>query len=254
MRLKLIGCEVFTREVCHCVARSPHIVDIEFTAINSHDNPDSLRQFIQAKIDSCAESRNYEAILLCFGLCGNSTLNLQAREIPIVIPRAHDCCTLFLGSKSQYKDHFSDKPSSRFTSTGYIERGGDSFAHDLSDAAKQMGLEKSYDDYVKKYGEYCAKYLWKTLHDTYEKLAEDNTIIFIDIPETSHLGFALKCEERAKAEGKEFVQLSGSLALIEKLIFGDWNENDFLVVKPGCWITGVYDLDEIVKAEAVEKT
>ncbi len=254
MHLKLIGCEVFTREVCHCVARSPHIVDIEFTAKDSHDNPESLRQIIQTKIDACAESRNYDAILLCFGLCGNSTLDLQAREIPIVIPRAHDCCTLFLGSKSQFKDHFGDKPSSRFTSTGYMERGGDSFAHDPSDVARVMGFGKTYDDYVREYGEDGAKYIWETLHSAYEKLDEDNTIIFIDIPETSHLGFASKCEEQARAEGKEFVRLPGSIALIEKLIFGDWNENDFLVVKPGHRIIGIYDWDEIVDAKEVGKT
>jgi len=28
--LKIIACDVFTREVCHCVARTPHVVDLEF--------------------------------------------------------------------------------------------------------------------------------------------------------------------------------------------------------------------------------
>jgi hypothetical protein len=254
MRLRLIGCEVFTREVCYCVARSPHRVDIEFTTISSHDNPDSLRQIIQAKIDSSVESRNYDAILLCFGLCGNSTLNIQAREIPIIIPRAHDCCTIFLGSKLQFKDHFGDKPSSRFTSTGYMEYGGDTFVHDLNDTMKQMGSGKSYDDYVKEYGEECAKFIYETLHAAYEKLENDNTITFIDIPETRHLGFASKCKKQAIDKGKEFVQLSGSIGLIEKLIYGDWKKNDFLVVKPGYRIFGVYDLIEIVRAEKTEKT
>lgn len=31
MLLKVIACDVFTREVCHCVATTPHVVDLEFT-------------------------------------------------------------------------------------------------------------------------------------------------------------------------------------------------------------------------------
>jgi hypothetical protein len=132
-----------------------------------------------------------------------------------------------------------------------MERGGDSFAHDASDVLRLPGFGKKYDEYVSEYGEDAAKYIWETLHPAHGKLDEDNTINFIDIPETSHLGFASKCEERAKAEGKQFVQLSGSIALIEKLAFGDWNENDFLAVMPGHRIIGIYDFDEIVDAKEV---
>ncbi len=233
---------------------SPHTVDLEFTAKGLHDKPDALREILQSKIDSAVEAGHYEALLLCFGLCGNSALELQAREIPIIIPRAHDCCTLFLGSKQQFKEQFGDKPSSRFTSTGYMERGEDSALHDPSDMVRLMGLGKSHADYVREYGEEAARYIWETLQASCDKLDKDNAIYFIDIPETSHLGFALKCEEHAKTIGKEFVRLPGSMALIEKLVFGDWDENDFLVVKPGQRICGVYDYDVIMDAKDCQKT
>ena len=32
MLLKLIACNVFTREACLVVAESPHVVDLEFTS------------------------------------------------------------------------------------------------------------------------------------------------------------------------------------------------------------------------------
>ncbi len=52
MTLKLIACEVFYREVCACVAASPHRVDIEFTPKGAHDRSDNLREMLQAKIDA----------------------------------------------------------------------------------------------------------------------------------------------------------------------------------------------------------
>ncbi len=37
MYFKLIACDVFTREVCHCIARSPHTVDVGFTEKGAHE-------------------------------------------------------------------------------------------------------------------------------------------------------------------------------------------------------------------------
>lgn len=255
MRLKLIGCEVFTREVCHCVAMTPHIVDVEFTDKGAHDDSRSLRNLIQSKIDSCEDSgRSYEAILLCIGLCGNSTLDIEAKKLPIVMPRAHDCCTIFLGSKNLFKEHFGDNPSSPFSATGYIERGDGSYVHEPSEALKQMGYEKTYEDYVSEYGEENARYIWETLHSAPEDVNHDNTITFIDVPETSHLGYAERCKAQAEENGNDFRQLSGSIDIIKKLIFGDWNEEEFLVVEPGHRIAGVYDLDKVVASQKVEST
>ncbi|MFI5369626.1 MAG: DUF1638 domain-containing protein, partial [Spirochaetia bacterium] len=120
MVLKLIACEVFYREVCLCVATSPHRVDLEFTEKNAHERSDFLRSLVQSKIDT-AESGSvaYDAILLGFGLCGNGVLGAAAKKTPLVLPRAHDCCTLFLGSRRAFKEHFSDNPSLPFSSVGY---------------------------------------------------------------------------------------------------------------------------------------
>lgn len=250
MLLKLIGCEVFTREICHCVARTPHIVDLEFTEKGSHDKPDYLREVIQTKIDACGRSeKNYDAILLCYGLCGNSTIGLVARDIPLIIPRAHDCCALFLGSKMKFKEYFGDRPSTGFSSAGYIERG-DSYVREASDITKLMGLDKSYQEYVQLYGEDNARYIWDTLHPKTTNAADKDCVVFIEVPETRHLGYADKCKRKAQADGKKYVQLQGDIRLIENLIFGDWNDHDFLTVKPQQRIAGAYDWEEILKAAA----
>ena len=248
MRLKLIGCEVLTREICHCVAQSPHIIDIEFTAKDLHNQSAVLRNSLQERIDGAVRERCYDAVLLGFGLCGNSTLELQAREIPLVLPRAHDCCTLFLGSREEFTRHFGDKLSAPFTSAGYMERSDGNLFHDPSDLLALLGGGRSYADLVAEYGEETASYIRETLLGASGMPAHDQTIYFIDIPESRHLDCAGRCRERAFSEGKELIVLPGSLNLIKKLTFGEWDD-DFLVVQPGQRIAGVYDFQTIITAE-----
>jgi hypothetical protein len=252
MVLKLIACEVFYREVCLCVATSPHRVDLEFTEKNAHERSDFLRSLVQSKIDA-AESGGvaYDAILLGFGLCGNGVLGAAAKKTPLVLPRAHDCCTIFLGSRRAFKEHFSDNPSLPFSSVGYMERGG-TWIHDAS-AIQAPGLDKNprstvaqkYEEYAALYGAENAKYIMETLTAS----RPNNKIVFIEVPELSHLGFAEKAKAEAMASGREFVQLPGDMRLIRKLVHGDWDAEEFLVLKPGQKIGGVYDWDEIVRAE-----
>ena len=68
------------------------------------------------------ESR-YEAVLFGYGLCSNGLVGLTARNVPLVLPRAHDCITLFLGGKERYLEYFHAHPGVYFKTTGWIERG-----------------------------------------------------------------------------------------------------------------------------------
>jgi hypothetical protein len=247
MLIKVIACDVFTREICHCVARTPHIVDLEFTPKGAHDDPDILRGLLQEKIDAAEDAeREYEAIALCLGLCGNSTVGLESRGIPLVLPRVHDCCALLLGSNESWKRHFGDAPSTPFSSGGYLEHGGD-YVRETDTLRQQMGLSETYEDYVEKYGEENAAYLWETLNPETMPGGHDR-VVFIDMPECPASRHIEACREKAEEDGREFVKLEGSLELIRKLVFGEWNEDEFLQVPQGMQIAGVYDLDEVVKA------
>ncbi|GIV16933.1 MAG: hypothetical protein KatS3mg022_2368 [Armatimonadota bacterium] len=246
MRLKLIACEVLTREVCRYVADSPHTIDLEFTPKGAHDNSDNLRALIQSRIDEAESSpRQYDAILLGYGLCGNSTLHLRARKTRLVIPRAHDCCTLFLGSRQKFKEHFADAPSTPFSAAGYMERDGAYMRE--SSLSSSTGLYATLEEYIARYGEENGRYIFETLYGSI-KAAEGNRVVFIDMPETRHLDALERCRALAEAEGKELVVLEGSSRLLRKLIHGEWDD-EFLIVQPGQRIIGVYDWDEVVKAE-----
>ena len=97
-------------------------------------------------------------------------------------------------------------------------------------------------------GEDNARYIWETLHPKEKPWKKDNRAIYIKIPEFQHLGYDKQCELRAEADGKDYTEIDGSLKLMENLIFGQWKDEDFLIVKPKQNITAIYDMTEIVRA------
>jgi hypothetical protein len=112
------------RAIYLCAANSPHIVDVALLERGLHDTPAALRQQLQAQIDA-ASGQGYQAVTLAYGLCGNATAGLVAREVPLVIPRAHDCITLFLGSRQRYNEEFQRIPGTYWYTQDYIERRSD---------------------------------------------------------------------------------------------------------------------------------
>ena len=246
MYFKLIACDVLTREVSYCIARSPNTVDVEFTEKGQHEDSDQLRLLLQEKIDRSAEStRPYDAVLLAYGLCGNATVQLQARGTPLVLPRAHDCCTIYLGSRRRFKELFSDNPSRPFSSAGYMERG-DSYLHD-GDTGRLLGLDRSYEDFVKQYGQENARYIMETLALSRDAHTDDK-VIYIDVPETSREEYACLCRENAEKDGRQFIRVEGDIRLICRLVEGSWDEEEFLIVEPGQKTRAVYDWEEIIRA------
>ena len=79
---------------------------------------------------------------------------------------------------------------------------------------------------------------------------DHNRLVYIEIPETSHSGYADLCRENAEKGGMEFVHLEGSLSLLRDFIYGDWKEENFLILKPGEKSVGLYDWDRVIGSEA----
>ena len=250
MLLKLIACNVFMREACLGIAHSPHVIDVEFLELGEHVHSDRLRQTLQTKIDRAEEAaKQYDAILLLYGLCGNAASGLQVHKTRLVLPRAHDCCTILLGSKKRFQEHFQQDPSTPFSSIGYLERG--EYFVRTGTGENQIQYGDQFAALVEQYGEDNAKYIWENMHP--ESLESGNKrAVFIDIPETSSLGGEQRFREKAELEGRQVERLHGDLTLIRRLLNGDWNVEDFLVVEPGQQTTGVYDWTEIVRATPVK--
>jgi hypothetical protein len=246
MRLKLISCEVFFREMCATVARSPNQVDVEFLPKGLHDiGQVGMSARMQQAVDKVDETQ-YDAIILGYGLCNNGLAGLTARGIPLVMTRAHDCITMFLGSKERYLDYFNNHPGVYFKTSGWIERGEATGELSQMSIQRMAGLDKSYDELVEKYGEDNAQYLYDQLYG-YKNYGQ---ITFIEMGIEMDDRFEKSAMQTAQEKGWQFQKERGNMRLIEKLVNGDWNEEEFLVVQPGHRIVVDYsDPVRIIKTE-----
>jgi len=248
MRLKLLSCEIFYREFCAAVARSPNTVDVEFLPKGLHDiGSEGMLERLQAAVDR-VDSFMYGGVLLGYGLCNNGVVGLTARLIPIVAPRAHDCITLFLGSTERYLDYFHSHPGVYFKTTGWIERGD--AAGELSQLAigKKLGLQQSYEELLARYGEDNARYLWSELGNLTKNYSQ---LTFIEMGVEPDSSFEQRTREEAEARGWRFEKLPGDAGMIQRLVDGIWDDKEFLVVPPGQRIVSHYD-EGIIATEAPE--
>jgi hypothetical protein len=239
-RFKLIACEILFRELSYCISQSQNIIDVVFMPQGLHDVGEfKMSTRLQDEIDKVDASR-YEAILLGYGLCNNGIRGLHS-SLPIVVPRGHDCITLLLGSKARYAEYFQKNPGTFFKSTGWIERDGDPAGNQES-VISQLGMNRTYQEYVAKYGEENARYLMDTLGDwlkNYKKFA------YIDTPIGDFQRYKDQTREEAQERGLEYEEIQGSVELLLHLLNGEWDSESFLVVPPNRTLTSTFD-DEII--------
>ena len=143
MRLKLISCQVFTREMEAAMNQSHHAIEVEFLSMGLHEvGCVNMRQYLQSAVDR-ADREDFDAILMGYGLCNNGLVGLHARSSPLIVPRAHDCITLLLGSKERYLDYFNKHPGVYFRSSGWLEHHTNPENLNQLSFAQQNGMHMS---------------------------------------------------------------------------------------------------------------
>jgi Protein of unknown function (DUF1638) len=234
VRFKLISCEVLFREMCHACAHSSHQVDVEFLPKGLHDLGGKAMSVRLQEVVDRTPPETYDAILLGYGLCGNGLDGLTARHTPLVLPRAHDCIALLMGSRERYQRYFDANPGTFYRSTGWLERG-----KGLQQLTHQtIGLEESLDALIRKYGDDNGRYLYDEMmryRARYKKLA------FIETGLEADGTFVAEAAAEAREKGWAFERLPGDLAWLRNLVNGEWAPADFVVAGPGRRITAGYD-------------
>lgn len=245
LRLKLIACEILYREFCAAVARSPHRVDVEFLPKGLHDvGQEGMSRRLREVVGQVDPSQ-YDAVVLGYALCSNGLVGLAAREIPLVVPRAHDCITMFLGGKERYLDYFRGHPGVYFKTSGWIERG-DGLAQLQGESTEHLsGMNATFEELVAKYGEDNARFLHEQLGDLTRNYAG---LTFIEMGIEPDDRFERHASREAAQRGWKYEKLAGDMTLIRDLVDGRWDENRFLVVPPGHRLAASFD-EQIIKTE-----
>ena len=238
MRLKAVACEVFARQLYYVAALSPHVVDVELMSKDLHSEPDSLRNELQRVLYGISEDE-YDAILLGYGLCSNTIVGLVCPHTQMVVPRAHDCITLYLGSKERYGEEFRANPGTYWYTADYIERGGDQGDRiALGASSDDEDMSQVYREYVAKYGQDNADYLMEVMGAWTRHY---NRAAYIDTEEMRLPDYSGRVRELADRRGWNLECMAGSFVLLRDLLEGRWDGDRYLIVPPGHTIVPTND-------------
>lgn len=237
LRLKLIACEIFYRELCLCVAQSPNIVDVQFLTQGLHDlRTEKMAERLQKEIDA-ARAERYSAVLLGFALCNNGIVGLGHSELPLVVPRSHDCIALFLGSRAAYDAYFNENPGTYYKTSGWIERDSENLEETREEDQSPFGALRSFEEYAEKYGEENARYIMETMGG----LHNYSRFSYIHMPGLAPLPYDEDTRELARKAGFDFDRKAGDMRWLRALTDGPWPDDDFLIVPPGKRVAASHD-------------
>ncbi len=244
MRLLVVACEVVAREIYHAAAHAGPAVDVKLLTQGLHDRgAERMRAAVQQEIDA-ADPEGYDAVVLGYGLCSNGTVGIVARKTPVVIPRAHDCITLLMGSRERYAAEFESHPGTYYHSSGWSERDDENIGPAEPGIMEAMGLSGTYEEYAELYGEDNAKFLMEQIRGG---LKHYDRLLFIEMGLGGEEAAKKEARERAAHEGWRFEVMKGDMSLIERLLSGDWDD-DFVVLEPGQTLASSHD-DLVMRCE-----
>jgi len=237
-RIGVVSCGVLASDLRHSLAKldcGSELVS-EILPAQLHNNPQRLRQLLQAQIDSWSADPQFTAIVIIYGMCGRGTVGLLARRIPLVLPRTQDCIGILLGSHQRYQQEFQRHPGSRYMSQGWYETTVQGRAATSYLSARDHSL---YGDdlqtLTERYGADNAEYICRFRESWKRNYSRSAYISFADDPVPAP-GLELS-EATAATLGWEHHRLDGDRSLLQALLTANWDDERILVVPPYARVT-----------------
>lgn len=237
-RIGLLACSVFEQEIAFYTRGATHVVDCRFFEMGLHDHPDRLRSILQENIDGLDARTDIDAMVLAYGLCGRGTAGLRPSHHPLVMARAHDCITLFMGSKETYAEHQGRCPSSYYYTPGWNRNRR---------VPGPEKLEAIRTEWSAKFDPEAVEFL---IQCEREQWAAHDTVSYVDLGTEDGIAAAHYARQCAAWLGWRFEQLRGDPTLLRDLLWGNWDEQRFQVVLPGQQLEHAPD-ETILRSEPV---
>jgi hypothetical protein len=206
-RTKIIACQTVGEELKPLL---PSHFEMETLEYGLHNTPEKLHIQLQDAIDHT--SPEFGTILIGYGMCANAVVGIQARRFRLVIPKADDCITLYLGSREEYLRQLKLAPGTYYLTKGWIEHGEDPYTE--------------YCAMREKYGHDKAYRITKRYILNYTRL------VLINSGNFNSEAYRKYAKMVADHFGLTYEEIQGSTEFLERFVQGEW-EKDFVVVPPG---------------------
>jgi hypothetical protein len=212
----IIACKVLQSLVETCLAQT--VIPAVYMEYGLHRTPALMAAALQEKVDQIL---NPSVIIFGYGLCGNGLVGLKARAHTLIVPRVHDCITLFFGSYQRYLQDFTAEPGTYYLTHGWLESG----SNPLSEYLEAVG----------KYGREAADWIIDAQYQNYKRLvliAPTRTELELcrdqarEVAEFCAARWGFRCEERIGSDGFVKCLVTSAPRLRE-------STDDFLVIPPG---------------------
>lgn len=231
-KVHVIACGVLAADLHEVTRRLGLPIECRFLSGGLHATPDVLRDRLQETIDAVSAAGGVSRIVVGYGICGRGTIGLRARNVPLVIPRVHDCIALFLGSDARYREQAARHPGTYYISAGWVEEKGEQgMGRKLGSDGEAECNDEAFRQLLRDYGEEGARHIRQFL-DSWKR--NYTRAAFID----SGVGEAKQRYERiarrmADECGWRYERLEGSHDLLVKTLTATATDDEVLVVPPG---------------------
>lgn len=228
-RVVVIACGVMRLDVAAAAARLGLTVETEYLEAGLHEQPGELRRTLQAAVTAASARPEVTRIAIGYGLCGRGLVGVRAGRVPLVVPRVHDCISLFLGSDAAYRKEFRQCPGTFYISAGWYEAKVQPLRQKPPPqpaAVAQAELERLMARYGEENGRAVATFLgsWKRHY---------RRAVFIDTGTGDRERYIAYTRAMAEECGWEFTIIKSDGDLVDQVLTATASSPTVLWVPPG---------------------
>ena len=222
-KVYVIACKIISPDLQRAADRANIEAEFEFLHFGLHNTPAELTRQVQQAIDRVSQKSGYGRIILGYGICGQGTASIKARKIPLVIPQAHDCITLFLGSDAAYKEQFQKCPGTYYFTKGWFDENPN------YETTLRIGLNietpgKTYtQDELQIVEQFLAGWQKNYSRAVFVRASNDD----------DDENYRQIAKNVADNYGWKYEEIIGNTRLLEKLLVAEKTDDEILFVEPG---------------------